>query len=226
LPILYAFDCDGVLVDSEFIASQVDSEMLTSVGFKISPDEVTQRFAGLTSDDIHDIVEKEIGRKLPADFLAKQKAGLDTRLARDLKIVAGAKEMLDRLEGLRCICSNSTTERLTLELNKVGLTDRFTNVFSAVEVGDREPKPAPNVYAHAAKAMGVAPREMVVLEDSVFGVRAAKAAGGRVIGFTGGAHTWLGHADLLIDAGAETVINRFADFPATAEALVAWEGME
>ncbi|HVY20345.1 MAG TPA: HAD-IA family hydrolase [Bauldia sp.] len=224
---LYAFDCDGVLVDSEIIASQVDSELLTGIGFKISPEEVTQRFAGLTSIAIHDIVEKEIGRKMPDDFLPRQKEALDTRLARDLKIVSGAKEMLDRLKGPRCICSNSTSERLTIELNKVGLTDRFQpSIFSAVEVGDRQPKPSPNVYAYAAKTMDVNPREMVVLEDSVFGIRAAKAAGGRVIGFTGGAHTWLGHADLLIEAGAETVISRFADFPATAEALVAWEGME
>jgi HAD superfamily hydrolase (TIGR01509 family) len=160
-------------------------------------------------------------------FLSRQKEALDAALARDLKIVAGAKEMLDRLEGPRCICSNSTTERLTIELNKVGLAERFApNIFSAVEVGDLQPKPAPNVYAYAAKTMGADPREMVVLEDSVFGVHAAKAAGARVVGFTGGAHTWLGHADLLIEAGAETVINRFADFPATAEALVAWAGME
>jgi HAD superfamily hydrolase (TIGR01509 family) len=226
VPILYAFDCDGVLVDSELIASQVDSELLTSVGFKIAPGEVTQRFAGMTSNDIHDVVEKEIGRKLPADFLAKQKEKLDSRLARDLKIVAGAKEMLDRLEGARCICSNSTTERLALELKKVGLADRFANIYSAVEVGDRQPKPAPNVYAYAARTLGANPREMLVLEDSVFGVRAARAAGARVIGFTGGGHTWLGHADVLVEAGAETIINRFADFPATAEALVAWEGMD
>jgi HAD superfamily hydrolase (TIGR01509 family) len=226
LAILYAFDCDGVLVDSELIASQVDSELLTSAGFKISANEVTQRFAGMTSSDIHDVVEKEIGRKLPANFLQRQKDTLDARLARDLKIVSGAKEMLDRLEGARCICSNSTTERLTLELKKVGLADRFANIFSAVEVGDQQPKPAPNVYAYAAKALGADPREMVVLEDSVFGVRAAKAAGARVIGFTGGGHTWLGHADILIEAGAETIINRFADFQATAEALVAWEGMD
>ena len=224
---LYAFDCDGVLVDSEVIASQVDAEMLTSIGFKITPEEVTQRFAGLTSIAIHDIVEKEIGRKLPDDFLPKQKEALDRRLARDLKIVAGAKEMLDQLEGPRCICSNSTSERLTIELNKVGLADRFgTNVFSAVEVGDRQPKPSPNVYAFAAKSFGVNPREMIVLEDSVFGVAAAKAAGARVIGFTGGAHTWLGHADLLVEAGAETVIRRFADLPAIAEAVMSWEGME
>ncbi|MEJ0012230.1 MAG: HAD-IA family hydrolase [Bauldia sp.] len=223
---LYAFDCDGVLVDSEVIASQVDAEMLTSVGFKIAPEEVTVRFAGLTSVAIHDIVEKEIGRKLPGDFLPKQKEALDRRLARDLKIVEGAKEMLYRLEGPRCICSNSTTERLTIELNKVGLADRFTHVFSAVEVGDLQPKPSPNVYAFAAKSFGVNPREMIVLEDSVFGVTAAKAAGARVIGFTGGAHTWLGHADLLVEAGAETVIHRFSEFAKVAEAVMSWEGME
>jgi HAD superfamily hydrolase (TIGR01509 family) len=222
---LYAFDCDGVLVDSEVIASQVDAEMLTSIGFKITPEEVTQRFAGLTSIAIHDIVEKEIGRKMPDDFLPKQKEALDRRLARDLTIVAGAKEMLDKLQGLRCICSNSTTERLGIELDKVGLSDRFDNVFSAVEVGDGQPKPAPNVYSYAAKTLGVPPREMIVLEDSVFGIRAAKAAGARVIGFTGGGHTWLGHSDLLVEAGAETVINRFADFPKIAEAVMSWEGM-
>lgn len=224
---LYAFDCDGVLVDSEVIASQVDAEMLTAVGFKIAPEEVTRRFAELTSTAIHDIVETEIGRKLPDDFLPRQKEALDRRLARDLTIVAGAKEMLDKLQGPRCICSNSTTERLRIELDKVGLTEWFApNVFSAVEVGDRQPKPSPNVYAHAAKSFGVPPREMVVLEDSVFGVTAAKAAGARVIGFTGGGHTWLGHADLLVEAGAETVIHRFADFPKIAEAVMSWEGLE
>jgi HAD superfamily hydrolase (TIGR01509 family) len=224
---LFAFDCDGVLVDSEIIASEVDAAMLTEVGYKITADEVSRRFAGLTSDAIHDLVEKEIGRPLPADFLTRQKAELDRRLARDLMAVPGVDEMLDRIDGARCICSNSTSERLTIELNKVGLMDRFRPyIFSAVEVGDRQPKPSANVYTHAAAAFDMNPREVLVLEDSVFGVRAAKAAGTRVVGFTGGRHTWLGHADLLIEAGAETVIHRFADFPKIAEAVMAWEGME
>jgi HAD superfamily hydrolase (TIGR01509 family) len=224
---LIAFDCDGVLVDSEIIAAEVDARLLTEAGFKITPAEVTQRFAGLTSGAIHDIVEKEIGRPLPADYMERQKEELDGRLARELKVVPGAEAVLDRIEWPRCICSNSSTERLTLELNKVKLIDRFRPyIFSAIEVGDRQPKPAPNVYAHAAREFGVNPREMVVLEDSIFGVRAAKAAGARVIGFTGGRHSWAGHADLLTDAGAETVIRRFEDLPAIAEALVAWEGME
>jgi beta-phosphoglucomutase-like phosphatase (HAD superfamily) len=71
----------------------------------------------------------------------------------------------------------------------------------------------------------VPPRECVVIEDTLFGISAARDAGMRVIGFTGGAHTWPGHADVLTEAGAETVINRFADLPATAEALMEWDGM-
>jgi HAD superfamily hydrolase (TIGR01509 family) len=224
---LFAFDCDGVLVDSEIIAAEVDSKLLSEAGFTITAAEVTQRFAGLTSGAIHDIVEKEIGHSLPPDFMQRQKETLDTRLARDLKAVPGVEAMLDKIDGPRCICSNSSTERLTLELKKVELIDRFRPyIFSAVEVGDKQPKPAPNVYAHAAREFGVDPREMVVLEDSIFGVMAAKAAGARVIGFTGGRHTWAGHADLLIEAGAETAIHRFDDFPAIAEALMSWEGME
>jgi HAD superfamily hydrolase (TIGR01509 family) len=223
---LFAFDCDGVLVDSEVIASEVDAEMLTDVGYQITAAEVSRRFAGLTSTAIHDLVEKEIGRSLPEDFLAKQKAELDRRLARDLKAVPGVDELLDRIDGPRCICSNSSSERLTIELNKVGLIDRFRPyIFSAVEVGDKQPKPSPNVYSHAVREFAIDPREVLVLEDSVFGVAAAKAAGTRVVGFTGGRHTWLGHADLLIEAGAETVIKRFADLPAIADALMSWEGM-
>jgi HAD superfamily hydrolase (TIGR01509 family) len=224
---LFAFDCDGVLVDSEIIASEVDSKLLSEAGFKISPSEVTQRFAGLTGGAIHDIVEREIGRSLPADFMERQKAELDGRLARELKAVPGVEALLDRIEGPRCICSNSSTERLTIELNKVKLIDRFRPyIFSAVEVGDRQPKPAPNVYSYAAAQFGVDPRQMVVLEDSIFGVTAAKAAGARVVGFVGGRHTWPGHAEMLTDAGAETVIRRFDDLPAIAEALLAWEGID
>lgn len=223
---LFAFDCDGVLVDSEIIASQVDAEILTRLGYPVTPEEVTRRFTGLTAKSIFDLIEADLGHPVPTATVAEQKAELDRRLARDLKAVPGVEELLDALEGPRCVCSNSSGERLRLTLEKTGLHDRFKpHIFSAVEVGTKEPKPAPNVYLHAAKAFGVNPREMLVVEDSVFGVTAAKAAGARVVGFTGGRHSWPGHADLLIDAGAETVIKRFADLPRIADALMAWEGM-
>jgi HAD superfamily hydrolase (TIGR01509 family) len=223
---LFAFDCDGVLVDSEFIASQVDAEMLKEVGYEISAEEVSQRFAGLTSVVIHDMIEKEIGRKLPDDFLDRQREELDRRLASELEPVPGAVEMLDMIDGPRCVCSNSSTHRLQISLTRTKLLDRFRPyIYSAVEVGTKEPKPSPNVYQHAIREFGADPREVLVIEDSVFGIRAAKAAGARVAGFTGGRHTWLGHADLLTEAGAETVFRRFADLPRIAEALMSWEGL-
>jgi HAD superfamily hydrolase (TIGR01509 family) len=224
---LFAFDCDGVLVDSEVIASAVDAELLTEAGYEISAEDVTRRFAGLTSKAIHELIEAEIGRPLPETFLTKQKEELDKRLARDLKAVAGVGELLDMIDGPRCVCSNSTNHRLKLSLEKTGLWDRFRPyIYSAVEVGSKEPKPSPNVYAYAAQMFEIDPREMLVIEDSIFGIAAAKAAGARVVGFVGGRHSWPGHADLLTEAGAETVIRRLTDLPKIAEALMAWEGME
>ncbi len=224
---LYVFDCDGVLIDSEVIASSVESASLAEFGYEITPQEVGQRFAGLTSRALGDVVEAETGRKLPDDFFERNREEIDRRLASEVEAVPGAQNMLDRLAGEQlCVCSNSSTKRLRISLERTRLWDRFVpHIYSAVEVGDHQPKPAPNVYRHAIAQFGVDPRDTVVLEDSVFGVAAAKAAGARVIGFTGGAHSWSGHADRLTDAGAETVINRLADLPATAEALLAWEGL-
>lgn len=62
---LIMFDCDGVLVDSEIIAAQVDSEHLAEIGFKITPEDVIRRFVGLTSDGIAEIIQAEIGKPLP-----------------------------------------------------------------------------------------------------------------------------------------------------------------
>jgi HAD superfamily hydrolase (TIGR01509 family) len=223
---LFLFDCDGVLVDSEIIASKVDAELLTGAGYPISAEDVTQRFAGLTFRMIIDIIEGETGRKLPEDLMARQKETLDRRLANELKPIAGVEDVLEKLDPERAVCSNSSSERLGITLGRARLFDLFApHIYSAVEVGDRQPKPSPNVYSFAAKQFGRPPRECIVIEDSVFGVTAASGAGMRVVGFTGGAHSWPGHADLLTEAGAETVINRFADLPKVADAFMKWDGL-
>ena len=223
---LIVFDCDGVLVDSEIIASAVDSELLAEFGYEITPEDVNRRFAGLTSREIAAIVEGETGQLLPDEFFERLQAEIDLRLAADLKAMPGAHDVLDRLDGARCVCSNSSGERLAMSLKKTLLYDRFTPyVFSAVEVGTREPKPSPNVYRYAMEQFRSAPRDTVVLEDSIPGVTAAVAAGARVVGFTGGGHTYPAHADLLTEAGAETVIRRLRDFPAVVQAMGAWAGI-
>jgi HAD superfamily hydrolase (TIGR01509 family) len=224
---LLAFDCDGVLVDSEVIAAAVDAELLSEAGYAITPPEVSRRFAGLTSREIAAIVEAELGRPLPDSFFERAHSEIDLRLAAEVQPVRGAQEMLDRLDGPWCVCSNSSSERLAISLKKTLLYDAFApDIFSAVEVGTRKPKPSPNVYLHALEQFRSAPRDALVLEDSVPGVIAARAAGCRVVGFTGGSHTYSGHADALSEAGAETVIRRLVDFPAMVSAMAAWQGVE
>jgi HAD superfamily hydrolase (TIGR01509 family) len=223
---LFVFDCDGVIIDSEIIASAVDAELLAEFGYEITPAEVTRRFSGLTARSIGAVIAAETGRPLPEDFFTRTKAEIERRFAAELKPVAGIHELLDKLEGPRCVCSNSSSERLRISLEKTELYDRFKPyIFSAVEVGTRQPKPSPNVYAHAIKEFAVEPRAALIIEDTVFGIKAALGAGARVIGFTGGSHTWPGHAEALMEAGAETVINRFADLPKVAEAMLTWEGL-
>ena len=221
---LVMFDCDGVLVDSEIIAAEVESEMLEESGITIAPAEIAERFAGLTLVRLLELLGEETGTRFPDDFVARADAEVELRLGRDVKAVPGASEMLDRIDLPRCICSNSGSERLKLTLQRSGLWDRFRPyVFSAVEVGTKRGKPAPDVYLYGAKEFGVSPTDAVVIEDSVHGVAAAVAAGCRVVGFIGGRHSYPGHGDALTEAGAETVIKRLSDFPAVIEALAGWE---
>jgi HAD superfamily hydrolase (TIGR01509 family) len=224
---LFLFDCDGVLVDSEVIAAEVDAKLFTEAGYPVSVDDVIRRFAGLTFRMMMAEIESETGRKLATDnLLMRQREILDRRLANEVTAVPGIEDLLSRLDGERCVCSNASTERVKITLGRTGLYDRFApSIYSAVEVGDRQPKPSPNVYSYAAEQFGQSPRDCVVIEDSIFGIMAGRAAGMRVVGFTGGAHTWPSHADLLTEAGAETVINRVEDLPAVAEAFKAWDGL-
>lgn len=224
---LVIFDCDGVLVDSEIIASQVDAGLLTEAGYEISAEDVGLRFAGMNWDQIVAAVEEEMGRSIPEEILGRAEKELDIRLAAEVKAVEGAHEALDRLDFARCICSNSSGERLKLTLGKTGLYDRFRPyIFSAREVRQGRGKPSPDVFLHAAETLEFEPGKTTVVEDSVTGVTGAIAAGMRVVGFTGASHSWPGHGEALMDAGAVTVVRRLVDLPATFEALAGWDTAE
>ncbi|HEX2147311.1 MAG TPA: HAD family phosphatase [Pseudorhizobium sp.] len=220
---LIIFDCDGVLVDSEIIAAQVEAKLLTEAGYPISVEEMGERFAGMTWRNILLQIEKEVDIPLSASLIDKSEKLLDARLARDVKIIEGVRSALSRLTTQRCICSNSSTHRLDMMLEKVGLKPYFApHIFSAKDLGPDRVKPKPDIFLHAAERFGASPRNVVVVEDSVHGVRGAAAAGMRVIGFTGASHTYPSHSDQLTDAGAETVISRMAELPAMVEALSEW----
>ena len=220
---LVLFDCDGVLVDSEIIASEVEAELLTEAGFPISTEEMAERFAGLTWHHALLQIEKEAEIPLSASLLDKHDQILDKRLAKDVKIIDGVKGVLAGLKLPHGICSNSTSERLAMMLGKVGIKDHFgKHIYSARDLGPDRVKPKPDIFLHGASQFGIDPSRVLVVEDSVHGVHAARSAGMRVVGFTGASHTYPSHADKLTDAGAETVISRMSALPGTIEALAAW----
>ncbi|MCR5858751.1 HAD family phosphatase [Mesorhizobium sp. J428] len=222
-PDLVIFDCDGVLVDSEVIAARVDAELITAAGFPIEAEEVAERFAGLTFHDILLEVEKLSAVPLQASLIDEERKLLDARIAREIRAIDGAREAVARVEAPRCICSNSTLDRLDMMLTKTGLKPLFGDrIFSSRAIPEARPKPAPDVFLYAAKMLNADPENTFVLEDSVHGVHAARAAGMRVIGFTGASHSYPGHADRLTEAGAETVIRRLADFQTVLAALSEW----
>jgi HAD superfamily hydrolase (TIGR01509 family) len=222
---LIIFDCDGVLVDSEIIAAQVESALLTEAGYPIGPEEMAERFAGLTWKNILLQVERDASIPLSASLLDKSEKLLDLKLQQDVEAIAGVAAAIAKLDLQRCICSNSSSARLDMMLGKVGLKPLFApNIFSAKDLGPDRTKPKPDIFLHGAEKMGVSPSRTVVVEDSVHGVHAARSAGMRVIGFTGASHSYPSHADHLTDAGAETVISRMSDLPGVVAALSEWEG--
>lgn len=220
---LIIFDCDGVLVDSEIIAAEVESKLLSAAGYPIDPMELAERFAGLTWKAILLEIEREADIPLQASLLEQSEKMLDERLARSVKAIQGAHEAIGQIRLPRCICSNSSLQRLEAMLTRTRLLPLFKpNIFSAKSLGENRSKPKPDVFLHAAETMKVAPEKAVVVEDSVHGIEGARAAGMRVIGFTGASHTYPAHAGKLMEAGAETVIARMADLPATVAALSNW----
>ncbi len=223
LPELVIFDCDGVLVDSEIIAARVEAEFLTAAGFEISPEELAETYAGLTFREIMLRIEREAAIPFQISMFDDVEKRVDQKLRNEVKPIEGVHEAVNAVTVKRAICSNSSTERLEMMLTKTRLKPFFEgHIFSALDTPSQKPKPAPDVFLHAAEVMKANPSKTFVIEDSVHGIHGAKLAGMRVIGFTGASHTHPGHADLLTEAGAETVIRRHADLAATITALSAW----
>jgi HAD superfamily hydrolase (TIGR01509 family) len=222
-PDLVIFDCDGVLVDSEIVAARVEAEMLTAAGFEISTEELIAAYAGLTFKDILMRVEEISKIPFQVSLIDRTEEAVGLRLRTEVRAIEGVHEAVAAVPVPFCICSNSRTERIEFMLEKVRLLPLFAGrIFSALETPTGKPKPAPDVFLHAAETLGADPARCFVIEDSVHGVTGAVAAGMRAIGFTGASHSYPGHADALTEAGAETVIRRWPELKSVLAALSEW----
>ncbi len=223
---LVIFDCDGVLMDSEAIATKAECSIYKKFGFEIDETTFSARFSGSASAEILKVLEQEFDRPVSASMLDEITAEVNKRCGENAPAVEGAHEMLDMFDQPRCICSNSPSNRLKQMLSRTGLYDRFRPyIFSAKDLDPPVSKPKPDIFLKALKEFNIDARHALIIEDSTHGIAGANAAGVRAIGFTGGSHTYPGHSDALIEAGAQTVINRLRDLPAIINALGEWNGL-
>lgn len=184
---LVIFDCDGVLVDTEPISARVGAQVLTRLGWELTPDEVMDRFLGCSEEHFRAEVEAHVRRPLPAGWDAEFEPLHDAAFEAELTPVEGIGAVLAELEASgvpTCVASNGGHDKMRRTLGLTGLYDRFEGrIFSAQDVP--RGKPAPDLYLHAAARMGVDPAACVVVEDSPRGVEAALAAGMACLGFAG-----------------------------------------
>lgn len=209
---LIIFDCDGVLVDSEVIYLEVEREWVARAGLVSDRAEYIGAFSGLPVPDwdaqVTAALVAQTGRAPAPDYFDRMRAQLKTEFAERLQPVKGARAALEGLGRRACVASSSRTKALHWKLRHTGLHDLFDPHIFSTDLVSRG-KPSPDLFLHAAEAMGAAPDDAIVVEDSANGVRAGKAAGMAVIGFTGGRHCEAGHDRMLRDAGADLVVSGY-----------------
>ena len=215
------FDCNGVLVDSEPLATAIVSQEFMRAGFPLTPDMIARYFTGRRPADMFAEVEFAAGRKLPMGFAACVAESILRRFRSELCPTNHAAYALSWLRGPKCVASSSSLERIRVSLESTGLIRFFEpNLFSASDV--RSGKPAPDLFLYAAGKMDVEPGACIVVEDSPVGVTAGVAAGMTVIGFAGASHAGNDTADQLRAAGARAVITDLRALKRTIIDLRGW----
>jgi HAD superfamily hydrolase (TIGR01509 family) len=197
-PELVIFDCDGVLVDSEPISIRILTEIIGEAGVTISAEDAYREFLGRSMASIVATLSHRYGLTMTSDHLSRIRSRLYREFESGLAAVNGVKEMLHALNLPHCVASSSQPERIRLTLRITGLLEYFEpRLFSSSMV--KNGKPAPDLFLHAAHSCGASPENCIVIEDSPAGIEAAKRAGMRVLGFTGGSHAAPAGLKALID---------------------------
>lgn len=210
-PELIIFDCDGVLVDSELLSCRCLSEVLAEVGIALSEERALELFLGRSTKAIEQHY-RELGQAVPDGFLPRLKSHVLNSFAGSLRPIHGVDAVISELRAPFCVASSSDLDRVSLSLDVTGLRAPFgERIYTAQMV--KHGKPAPDLFLHAADKMAAQPARTLVIEDSVSGVQAGKAAGMTVWGFVGGSHYRERDGQAILSgAGADRVFARMSDF--------------
>jgi len=210
-PHLIIFDCDGVLVDSELLSCRCLCEALAGCGIEVGVEETLDLFLGRSLDAVLEHYQA-LGRSIPRQFPAELRAKVQETFRSALCPIDGVGSVLEGLKIPHCVASSSALDRVSLSLSLTGLARHFGDRLYTAQMVDRG-KPGPDPVLYAAGRMQADPARTLVIEDSVSGVQAAKAAGMTVWGFVGGSHYRASDGAVsLLEAGADRVFARMADF--------------
>ena len=178
------FDCDGVLVDSELISCKVLVEMARALGLDVSLETAIAEFSGRSFKDIVDYITFLIKEDVPTNFEVEFRQKTFETFKKDLKPIAGVSELVNRLNVPFCVASSGPREKIKLNLTIINLINRFSEkqIFSSYDIGSW--KPNPEIYLYAANKMGFKPEECAVIEDSIYGVKAAISGGFDTFAYT------------------------------------------
>jgi HAD superfamily hydrolase (TIGR01509 family) len=202
---LVIFDCDGVLVDSEPISFAVLRETVARAGVELEESLAYRQFLGKSMSSITRMIAEEFHITLSDEHIESMRTELFARFQAELQPIPGIAEILPHLGLPHCVASSSQPERIRLSLTKTGLLGFFEpNIFSATMV--KRGKPEPDLFLHAAKTMGFAPSDCIVIEDSPAGIQAAHSAGMKVFAFTGGSHAGLSNLPEIVRGLQPTLI--------------------
>ncbi|MEL6250979.1 MAG: HAD family phosphatase [Bacteroidota bacterium] len=196
------FDCDGVLIDSEYVAVNVMLKMLAPFGYTSSFQEYANQFTGMLDTEILKYLNEKEGLPFPPNFYQQIEAERDRVFEEELKPVQGMPELVKGISFPKSVVSNSHVAHVEMSLDICGIRPLFEGrIYSSEHV--LKPKPHPDVYMHALQSLSLSADEVLVVEDSLTGVQSAKGAGCKVIGFAGASHISEGHTDKLLELGVE-----------------------
>ena len=214
---LVIFDCDGVLIDSEPIASRTLAETLQRAGVAITPAEAHVKFTGNSETVIRQMCARDYGLTDVAVVFEAWHQHLFDEFARSLRAMPGIADVVTRLDRPKCVASNSTMHRLRESLGKLDLWQCFhPAVFSAETVA--RPKPAPDLLLHCAEKFSARPHRCVMIDDSPHGVQAAISAGMIAVGFVDPTDPRPDRKGLLAASGAFAVATGASELTAILDA--------
>ena len=208
------FDFDGTIVDSEVTANTLLAEQLTSLGLPTTLDEALDDYCGHSWHYCAGLIEERLGRTLPEGFLDRFYYTARDRHLREMRLIAGAEDFIAAHPHRgRAIASSNDREWLTGCLDRLGIASHFGgHVYSAADLP--RGKPHPDVYLHAADAVGASPSRALAIEDTPIGAQSAVDAGMTVVGLLAGGHVRDGHGERLSEAGAHHLVADYAELAA------------